>query len=223
MSTKIKLLTLLVTLFTVSCAVPNNQNTKDDIPKPNQLTRIWIDYANHNQQIFNNSVSRDKYAPIVRDMLIDSLKQHPEMLCNIPLEFMPLHTEPIRLSDGIYMVKASLISAWANDKNINYSVDYQTKELFPPSYDEGDYQVSFDLFFKINEDALMQMEDGEYYYMIDCTFKGNVNEQNIYLPRGRKVEQRPSIYCMDTYTKEYSVNLGGLYVENPKFKKANIK
>jgi hypothetical protein len=166
--------------------------------KPHPLTAIWVDYAKSNPHIFNNQMSRDKAAPEVNKMLMDTLSCNPQLLIDCPVRYEQM----IKLSKNKYAIKFSLMRF--NPQNITYYENYT------------EYDVSTDIFAIVDENFALKLKDRQMYALKGFTFEGDVNEKNITLPSGAKVCRKPGISITSTVDNDRNFSLSGIFLSDLK-------
>ena len=194
-----KFVLLVIAFVGFACVQTQTMEDADVVEvKPHPLTAIWVDYAKSNPHIFNNQMSRDKAAPKVNKMLMDTLSRNPQLLIDCPVRYEQM----IKLGKNKYAIKFSLMRF--NPQNITYYENYT------------EYDVSTDIFAIVDENFALNLKDRQMYALKGFTFEGDVNEKNITLPSGAKVCRKPDISITSTVDNDRNFSLSGIFLSNLK-------
>lgn len=170
-----------------SCMQQPTINDEVEAPRLSPLTKIWIDYANNNKEIFNNEVSRENASILVQDMMLDSIKNNPSLLRDEQIRFEMVY----RLSSNKYIAKFHL-------SDTRYYCTYS-----------NDFKVTGNIISIVDESYAITLKDNAYYRIRDYKFEGNVNAKNIKLRDGNYLYYLPAV---NEYFSCYSFSLGGIYL-----------
>lgn len=191
------LFTILLGLFLLSsCSnkpkkqeyMPPAIETEEIVPTKCNLSELLDDFLGKNWESFNNEVTRKKMAKNLLEQLGQKLKENPDFISDIPVQFTNLMDK----GNGKYIVKFE-------HSQYNNCPDISTG-----------FKVAFRIFSVINEEAANKLVDKRLYY-IKGKYRGLV-EDKVQLPSGSYFYDRPYVsYDSGVMGEGVKFDLGGLY------------
>lgn len=168
--------------------VPLPPETEEVAPAKCNLSEFLDDFLGKNWENFDNEVARKKMAKNLLEQLGQKLKENPDFISDIPVQF----TELMDKGNGKYIVKFEH-SQYNNCPEIS-----------------AGFKVSFRIFSVVNEDVANKLVD-KRLYCIKGKYRGLV-EDKIQLPSGNYFYDRPHVsYDSGVMGEGVKFDLGGLY------------